>query len=50
MNRQSRRHPSSPLLPAFYTSKNSVVVANQKRKNASVNSTYLKKKKAERRF
>ncbi len=50
MNRQSRRHPSSSLLPAFYPSKNSVAVANQKRKNVSVNSTYSKKKKAKRGF
>lgn len=50
MNRQSRRHPSSSLLPAFYPSKNSVIVANQKRKNATVNSNYFKKQKAKRGF
>lgn len=50
MNRQSRRHPSSSQIPAFYPSKNSVIVANQKRKNATVNSNYFKNQKAKRGF
>lgn len=50
MNRQSRRHPSSSLLPAFYASKKSSIVENQKRKNSTVNSISLKKKKAKREF
>lgn len=50
MNRQSRRHPSSSLLPAFYASRTSIITENQKRKNATVNSRCLKKRKAKRGF
>ena len=50
MNRQSRRHPCSSLLLAFYSSKKSSIVANQKRKNTRVNSNYFKKQKAKRGF
>lgn len=48
MNRQSRRHPSSSFIPAFYPSKSSIVVAEEKRKNSSVNSNYMKRRKAQR--
>lgn len=44
MNRQSRRHPSSPYLPAFHSSKKSVVPEKEKRKNTSVNTTMKKRK------
>ena len=43
MNRQSRRHPSSSLLPDFYASKKSIIVENQKR-NSKFNQ--LKKEKS----
>ena len=49
MNRQSRRHPMISLLPAFYSSKNIIGIEDQKRKNLSVNSLCLKKKKAKRK-
>ena len=45
MNRQSRRHPSSPFLPALYPSKRSVISSNEKRKNTSVNQKAVKKRK-----
>ena len=45
MNRQSRRHPSSPILPAFYASKKSVISENEKRKNISVNTKSVKRRK-----
>ncbi len=48
MNRQSRRHPSSPFLPSFYPSKSSVIATNEKRKNVSMNSRCPKQKKAQR--
>lgn len=48
MNRQSRRHPSSSFMPAFYPSKNSIITTNEKRKNVSVNSSCTMRRKAER--
>lgn len=48
MNRQSRRHPSSSLIPAFYPSKSNIIVADEKRRNVSVNSKAFNRRKAER--
>ena len=48
MNRQSRRHPSSSFLPAFYPSKSRIIATNEKRKNVSMNASCSKKRKAER--
>lgn len=45
MNRQNRRHPSNPYLPAFNPSKRSVVTSNENRKNTSVNTEPVKKRK-----
>ena len=50
MNRQNRRHPTSPMLPAFYASKKSIISENKKRKNETVNSKCFKNKKVKRGF
>ena len=50
MNRQNCRHPTSPMLPAFYASKKSIISENKKRKNETVNSKCFKNKKVKRGF